>query len=178
MPLQNDFLSFATAPGANVLSQADYAGAPTTGPGYQTGVASSAAVNKTLRQTSLMAAMIAQFIVDKAVQPVIDDGTTATIEANFIAAILAVAATLEITIPDVTGLVTALDGKLGDTENAVSASKLATPRNIALGGVVVGAVNFDGSGNVTITTSTSVLAALAGAAFTGAVSAPSFNTTP
>ena len=178
MPLQNDFLPFAAEPGANVLSQADYAAAPTTGPGYAAGVASSAAVNKTLRQVSLMAAMIAQFIVDKAVQPVVDDGTTATIEANFIAAILAVAQTIDITIPMVDGLTGALAGKLGTTQNAVSASKLLTARNIALNGVVVGAVNFDGSVNVSITTTTTQLAKLVGAAFTGAVSAPSFNTTP
>lgn len=178
MPLQNDFLTFSAAPGANVLTQSAYAAATTTATGYQTGTASSAAANKTLRQCSLIAAMIAQFIVDKAVQPVIDDGTTATIEANFVAAILAVAQTINITIPDVDGLTAALAGKLDATANAVSASKLATPRNISLNGVVVGAVNFDGSGNVAITTTTTQLAKITGAAFTGPVSAPSFNTTP
>lgn len=178
MPLQNDFLPFAAADGANVMAQADYAAAATTATGVQTGTASSAAANKTWRQASLMAAMIAQFIVDKAVQPVVDDGTTATIETNFIAAILAVAETMDITIPDVDGLVSALAGKLDTTGNAASASKLATARNIALNGVVVGAVNFDGSGNVSITTTTTQLAKLTGAIFTGAVSAPSFNTTP
>lgn len=178
MPLQNDFLKFAADPSANVLTQAAYAAAGTTATGVATGTASSAAANKTWRQASIMAAMIAQFIVDKAVQPVIDDGTTTTIEANFIAAILAVAQTMSITIPNVSGLVSALAGKLDTTGNAVSASKLATARNISLNGVVVGAVNFDGSGNVSITTTTTQLAKLAGAAFTGAVSAPSFNTTP
>ena len=178
MPLQNDFLPFAAKAGANVMTQADYAAAATTATGVVSGTASSAAANKTWRQASLMAAMIAQFIVDKAVQPVVDDGTTATIEANFIAAILAVAETMDITIPDVDGLAAALAAKLDTTGNAASASKLAIPRNIALNGVVVGAVNFDGSGNVAITTTTTQLAKLAGAAFTGAVSAPSFNTTP
>jgi hypothetical protein len=178
MPLQNDFLTFSAATGANVLSQADYAAASTTATGYVAGTASSAAVNKTLRQASLMAAMIAKFIVDKAAQPVVDDGTTNTIETNFIAAILAVAQTMNITIPNVSGLTTALANKLDATGNAVSASKLAIPRNISLNGVVVGAVNFDGSGNVVITTTTTQLAKLTGAAFTGSVSAPSFNTTP
>lgn len=178
MPLQNDFLKFAADPAANVLTQDAYASAGTTATGVATGTASSAAANKTWRQASIMAAMIAQFIVDKAVQPVIDDGTTTTIEANFIAAILAVAETMDITISDVDGLVTALDGKLSTTGTAVAALKLATARNISLNGVVVGAVNFDGSGNVSITTTTTQLAKLTGAAFTGAVSAPSFNTTP
>jgi hypothetical protein len=178
MPLQNDFLLFSAAPGANVLSQADYASAASTATGYVAGTASSAAVNKTLRQTSLMAAMIAKFIVDKVAQPVVDDGTITTIETNFIAAILAVAETMNITIPDVAGLASALSGKLDANGTAVAASRLAAARNISLNGVVVGAVNFDGSGNVAITTTTTQLAKLAGAAFTGAVSAPSFNTTP
>ncbi|MEG0381503.1 MAG: hypothetical protein RR603_07375, partial [Kurthia sp.] len=36
--------------------------------------------------------------------------------------------------------------------NAASASKLKTPRNIALAGAVSGNVDFDGSGNITINT--------------------------
>lgn len=178
MALQNDFLTFSAAAGANVLSQSAYAAAAETATGYVSGTASSAAANKTLRQCSLIAATVAQFIVDKAVQPAVDDGTTATLEANFIAAILAVAETINITIPMVSGLTTALAAKLDATANAASSSKLLTARNISLNGVVVGAVNFDGSGNVSITTTSTQLAALAGATFTGAVSAPSFNTTP
>ena len=54
-------------------------------------------------------------------------------------------------IADVTGLQVALDAKLGATANAVSASKLATARTIALAGDLSGSVSFDGSTNVTIT---------------------------
>jgi hypothetical protein len=56
-------------------------------------------------------------------------------------------------IADVTGLQGALDGKLGATANAVSASKLATSRTIALAGDLSGSVSFDGSANITITAS-------------------------
>ena len=49
-------------------------------------------------------------------------------------------------------LQTAINGKLGATANAVSASKLATSHTIALDGDVSGSVSFDGSANVTITT--------------------------
>lgn len=45
------------------------------------------------------------------------------------------------------------DNKLDETANAASASKLETPRNIALAGAVSGNANFDGSGNVEIVTS-------------------------
>jgi hypothetical protein len=54
-------------------------------------------------------------------------------------------------IADVTGLQGALDGKLGSTANAVSASKLAAARTITLAGDLSGSVSFDGSANVTIT---------------------------
>ena len=40
---------------------------------------------------------------------------------------------------------------LGISANAVSATKLQTARNIALGGDVTGSANFDGTGNITIT---------------------------
>lgn len=45
-----------------------------------------------------------------------------------------------------------IDTKLASHANAVSASKLQTPRQISLSGAVTGSVNFDGSGNVIITT--------------------------
>ncbi len=54
-------------------------------------------------------------------------------------------------IADVTGLQTALDGKLATAGTAANATKLVTARNIALSGDVTGTVAFDGSANVTIT---------------------------
>ncbi|MEG0486310.1 MAG: tail fiber domain-containing protein [Acinetobacter sp.] len=45
------------------------------------------------------------------------------------------------------------DSKLAKTENAVSASKLATARMISLTGAVTGSVSFDGSANASIATS-------------------------
>jgi hypothetical protein len=86
---ENDFLPFAAASGANVLDQADYAAASATATGFVSGVASSAAVNKTLRQSSIMAAVIAKFIVNEVNANVIDDGTLDTIINNFILAIRA-----------------------------------------------------------------------------------------
>lgn len=159
MALENDFLVFAGASGSNVLTQAAYAAAAATATGYVTGTASSAAVNKTLRQTSIISAMIAQFICDNAAQPAIDDGTTATLETNFEAAILAVAETINIPISQVTGLAAELAGFLPLNGNAVSASVLDTARNIALTGAVTGAVNFNGSSNVSITTTFGNIAA-------------------
>lgn len=53
-------------------------------------------------------------------------------------------------ISTITGLQTALDNKLGDLENAVSSSKLATARDISLSGDATGTVSFDGTSNVDI----------------------------
>ncbi len=48
----NDFKPFATGSGANVLSQADYEALSALASGFLSGKASSAQVNKALRQSS------------------------------------------------------------------------------------------------------------------------------
>lgn len=87
MTTQNDFLPFAAASGANVLDQPTYAGLGARSTGMTAGVAPSAVFNKVMRQMSIMAAVMAQLIVDQTGQPAVDDGTIATLEANFIQAI-------------------------------------------------------------------------------------------
>jgi hypothetical protein len=89
MAVENDFLPFATGSGANVLSQSSYAALSAISTGYQAGIAQSAALNKTWRQSSIMAAVLAQFIVNTTGQTAIDDGTTATLLANLVAAVSA-----------------------------------------------------------------------------------------
>ena len=91
MALQNDFLPFATGVGANVLSQSAYAALSAISTGYQSGVAQSNALNKTWRQSSIMAAVLAQLINNNAGQPAVDDGTTATLLANLTTAISVIA---------------------------------------------------------------------------------------
>jgi hypothetical protein len=91
MTVQQDFLPFATNAGANVLTQTAWNASTTRGTGFKAGLAQSAAFNKAWRQGSIMAAMLGEFIAAQTGQPVIDDGTTATILANFIAAVIAAA---------------------------------------------------------------------------------------
>ena len=84
----NDFLPFANGGSANVLTQAQYAALTSLlQSGFQSGVAQSIQVNKVLRQGSIMAAVLAQFAADYSGQNSTDDGTTATLEANLVAAI-------------------------------------------------------------------------------------------
>lgn len=151
----SDFLTFSAAAGANVLTQSAYADAGNTdrATGYVTGTASSQAVNKTLRQASIISAMVAQLIVDQTGQDAVDDGTIATLETNFTNAILAIAGNRIIQISDVVNLTATLASKLGVSDNAASASKLQTARAIALEGIISGSANFDGSGNISISTS-------------------------
>jgi hypothetical protein len=81
---QNDFKPFAAQSGANVVTQAAYAAAPELGSGFSAGISSSAKFNKVWRQSSIISAVVAQAIADVLGVNIIDDGTTATIEANFI----------------------------------------------------------------------------------------------
>lgn len=149
---ENDFLPFAAASGANVLDQTDYAAASATATGFVSGVASSSAVNKTLRQASIIAAMIAQFIVDNAIVDVIDDGTTTTIGNNFVIALQEVI-----------------------TEMLVGYAKLASP---TFTGTPLGPTASPGTNTTQLATTAFIqtalaaFAKLAGPTFTGTPTAP------
>ena len=71
---QNDFLPFATGAGANVENQASYAADPSTAAGFAAGIAQSQKLNKVWRQSSFVAAGVAQFIMNQAGIDVLDDG--------------------------------------------------------------------------------------------------------
>ncbi|WP_244255716.1 hypothetical protein [Burkholderia vietnamiensis] len=85
----NNFKAFAAAAGANVMTQADYEALAALLTGFVSGTAQSDQLNKVWRQSSIMAAVLAQFLVDITGQDAIDDGTTATLLANLKAAVLA-----------------------------------------------------------------------------------------
>jgi len=76
----NDFKAFASAAGANILSQSDYIALAALSTGWQSGVAKSSEVNKAIRQATFIAAAIAQYVVELSDQDVLDDGNV----ANFI----------------------------------------------------------------------------------------------
>lgn len=70
----NNFKPFATAANANVMSQADWEGLPALLSGFTSGKASSAEVNKAIRQASFIAAALAQYTANKSGLDVLDDG--------------------------------------------------------------------------------------------------------
>lgn len=83
----NDFLPWATAPGANVESQAAYVIDPSVPIGIAHGTANSALSNKTWRQCSIAIWALGQIICDQLGINASDDGNTAGFLANLKAAI-------------------------------------------------------------------------------------------
>ncbi|UWI96145.1 gp53-like domain-containing protein [Enterobacter roggenkampii] len=71
---KNNFKPFATGAGANVMSQADWEALPALLSGFTAGKASSAQVNKAIRQASFIAAALAQYTANKSGLDVLDDG--------------------------------------------------------------------------------------------------------
>ena len=60
----NNFKAFALYPNANVMSQADWEALPALLSGFTAGKASSAQVNKAIRQATTIAALVGQFIAN------------------------------------------------------------------------------------------------------------------
>ncbi|EJW4408426.1 hypothetical protein ACNZ7H_000140 [Escherichia coli] len=63
----NNFKAFALDPNANVMSQADWEALPALLSGFTAGKASSAQVNKAIRQATTIAALVGQFIANSGV---------------------------------------------------------------------------------------------------------------
>lgn len=73
----NNFKPFATAANANVTTQVDWEALPALLTGFSSGKASSAQVNKAIRQASFIAAALAQYTANKSGLDVLDDGDLA-----------------------------------------------------------------------------------------------------
>lgn len=76
-----DYVPFATDPLANVMTQADYLALSARVLGFQAGIANSAQLNKTWRQSSMIAAVIAQYVAQQTGANVLDDGNVANLLA-------------------------------------------------------------------------------------------------
>ncbi|AUZ18053.1 hypothetical protein [Achromobacter xylosoxidans] len=85
----NQILPFGTVSGANVLAPADYQALAARLAGFSAGTAKSKELNTVWRQASFVAAMIGQYIADKAGQDVLDNGDLAALQAKFVAALAA-----------------------------------------------------------------------------------------
>ncbi|ECE8816649.1 hypothetical protein EWG08_09180 [Salmonella enterica subsp. enterica serovar Reading] len=106
---KNDFKPFATGKGANVTSQPDWEALPALLSGFTAGKASSAQVNKVLRQASFIAAALAQYTASKSGQDVLDDGDLSGFIAKMSAAFGKDFQTLDATLTALAGLATGAD---------------------------------------------------------------------
>lgn len=82
----NDFKPFATAPGANVKSQAQYIAAAERTAGMATGIAESALFNKVWRQSNFVTAAIMEHVTALLGTDSLDDGDLAVATARIAAA--------------------------------------------------------------------------------------------
>ena len=79
----NDFLPFATDPAANVITQGAFDALPARVSGFVAGTAQSAQLNKAWRQSSVMAAVLGQFINDFGGLDALDDGNIGNLVRDF-----------------------------------------------------------------------------------------------
>ncbi|EKQ0477399.1 hypothetical protein P4P50_004937, partial [Salmonella enterica] len=106
---KNDFKPFATGKGANVTSQSDWEALPALLSGFTAGKASSAQVNKALRQASFIAAALAQYTASKSGLDVLDDGDLSGFITKMSAAFGKDFQTLDATLTALAGLATGAD---------------------------------------------------------------------
>lgn len=133
----NDFLPFAAAGGANVLSQSDWLALAARLSGYTAGVATSSQINKGLRQSAAMSAMLGQLISTYGLRDALDDGNSANLLAAF-------AGTMQLGAWN-------WAGTLGGTANALTATLTPALPAYTAGLVLAGiANNTNTSGTVTI----------------------------
>lgn len=74
MAAVNQFKPFAANAGANVLTQAEYEALGARATGFSSGIAESKQLNKAWRQSSVMAAAVAQHVANQLSEDVLDDG--------------------------------------------------------------------------------------------------------
>ena len=85
---KNDFKPFAIGENSNVLSQVDYEALPALTEGFTKGTAFSEQLNKVWRQSSIIGAIIGEFITTQSGDDALDDGDLSKLEASFLRALL------------------------------------------------------------------------------------------
>ncbi|EFA4269456.1 hypothetical protein IEJ43_003154 [Escherichia coli] len=106
---KNDFKAFATDRNANVMSQEEWEALPALLSGFTAGKASSAQVNKVIRQASFITAALAQYTANKSGLDVLDDGDLNGFISKMEAALGKDFQALDATLTALAGLATAAD---------------------------------------------------------------------
>ncbi|WP_072023213.1 phage tail protein [Photorhabdus australis] len=125
---KNEFLTFGTAEGANVLSNEEYAALAARVNGFSAGVAKSRELNKAWRQSSIITHILAQYIADESGNDVLDNG-----DINALKKSLALA--IKNALPEVRDAtltekgITQLTDKTGNSNTLAATQKLVTDVN-------------------------------------------------
>ncbi|EPG9173718.1 hypothetical protein L7H29_004386 [Klebsiella pneumoniae] len=128
---ENNFKPFAVGAGANVSSQTDWENLVALSTGFTAGIARSEQINKALRQGTVMASVLAQYIVDTTNSDALDDGDISGLVQKLKSSINSV-------IPDIP--VTSVNGKTGAV--TLGAGDVGAYPNT--GGEVSGSLNTTG----------------------------------
>ena len=181
---KNEFLPFATNPGANVMSQEQYELLARRLTGFTSGMALSEQLNKVWRQSSFVIAALAQFMSDRTGEDVLDDGDQTRFLNQLSVAIfqgLATEAQLQAHIDDTNNPHQVTPGQIGAATQAALQAHVGNTNNphqvtaAQIGAATTGALN--GHVNNTNNPHQVTLAQLGGAplnspGFTGNPTAP------
>lgn len=123
---KNDFLPFATADGANVLSADEYQKLTSRSNGFSAGVARSQELNTVWRQASAIAHVVAQFIADTNNSDVADNGDLDALKTGLITAL---SKNVSNTVPAASTTVAGIT-KLSSATNSNDETMAATPKAV------------------------------------------------
>ena len=123
---KNDFLPFATADGANVLSADEYQKLTSRSNGFNAGVARSQELNTVWRQASVIAHVVTQFIADTNNSDVADDGDLDALKTGLISAL---SKNVSNTVPAASTTVAGIT-KLSSATNSNDETMAATPKAV------------------------------------------------
>lgn len=145
----NEIKPFATGANANVTPQAEWENLPALLTGFSSGKASSAQVNKAIRQASFVAATLAQFIAEQSGEDVRDDGDQAGLVAKMLSAINKTSQPLDETLVALAALTTTANKLPYFTGNDTAAvtDLTAIGRNIIGKGSIADVLSYLGLGD-------------------------------
>ena len=149
----NQIVPFATGAGAEVVDPVTYAAEGYIQQGFQAGILQPYDLNTVLRQSSFVAAMVAQFIADHQANAVNDDGNVTKLENQFLAALLSAVEGESIVYVVDGGTADALSGTPSSALSAYTAGQvIAVRKNASVGtnATATPTINLNGLGAVTI----------------------------
>ncbi len=131
----NQYLPFGTAGGANVLTPSSYSGLAARLSGFTAGTAVSAQLNTVWRQSSVVSAMMGEFVLDYGGFDALDDGNVDNLQTSFVRTLQKQPWRFAIA---------------GGTANALTATLVPAPVALSAGMVIALQISTDNTGAATL----------------------------